>query len=140
VPLLVENFVRQLAAGWGRPALRISEGALEALRTRSWPGNVRELRNAVERAVILATADELGPDDFRDEAVDGRPAPAAGATGPVLPPGGLKIDEWTDSLVRQALERTKGNQSAAARLLGMSRDQIRYRMQALGLLGPDGGA
>jgi DNA-binding NtrC family response regulator len=130
IPILVERFVAEISADWGRPALRVAPTALELLATRPWPGNVRELRNAVERAVILATGDELGPADFGEE-----PGPAIAAVGSfALPPEGIRVEELVDALVRQALDRTKGNQSAAARLLGMSRDQVRYRMQRLGLL------
>ncbi len=137
IPLLAAHFARQIAVGWGRPDVRVTREALEVLQGRSWPGNVRELRNAVERAVILARGEELTPADFLEE--------TTGATGVQpdgfdLPPEGLKIEDLVDDLVRQALKRTDGNQSAAARLLGMSRDQIRYRMQRLGLLKEAGGA
>ena len=133
VPVLAAHFASQLAAGWGRPTLRITKEASALLAARPWPGNVRELRNAVERAVILARGDERTPSDFRAE-----PQPSAraadGAAGVTLPEGGIKLEEWVDDLVRQALAREGGNQSAAARLLGMSRDQVRYRMQRLGML------
>ncbi len=132
IPVLAAHFVTQLAAGWGRSAIRISDAALVALSVRPWPGNVRELRNAIERAVILARSTELMPADFREDWVPaGSPA---GAEFAALPVQGLKVEEWIDDLVRQSLARAQGNQSAAARLLGMSRDQIRYRMQRIGLL------
>jgi two-component system, NtrC family, response regulator AtoC len=134
VALLAEHFVRQIAAEWGRPAMRLAPAALDALAARPWPGNVRELRNAIERAVILARGDELDAGDFREDGATEKAPPVARSEGPVLPDGGIKIEEWTDLLVRQALDRAEGNQSAAARLLGMSRDQIRYRMQRIGLL------
>ena len=132
VPLLVEHFLAQVSAGCGRRAPRISSDAIAALATRTWPGNVRELRNAVERAVILSRGEELGVADFRDDAPSGVALDDADG-GTALPPGGVKIEDLTDSLVRQALDRTRGNQSAAARLVGMSRDQIRYRVQRLGI-------
>jgi len=134
IPALAEHFVAQIAAGWGRPTMRISPEASAGLGASAWQGNVRELRNAVERAVILARGDELTAADLHEEV--GEPAGRRGGTaaGPVLPAEGLKVEPWIDELLRQALERTQGNQSAAARLLGMSRDQIRYRMQRLGLL------
>ncbi len=130
IPLLATRFAEQISADWGRPALRISAAALEALGTRPWPGNVRELRNSIERAVILARADELTPADFNEDG-PGAPAPTGGFS---LPAEGIRVEELVDDLVRQALQRTRGNQSAAARCLGMSRDQVRYRMQRLGLL------
>jgi DNA-binding NtrC family response regulator len=135
IPVLAAHFVEQIARGWGRPGVRISDRAMDFLRTRTWLGNVRELRNAVERAVILATRDQLEPEDFRDDT-------SGSATGAafVLPANGLQADEVIDDFVRQALDRSQGNQSAAARLLGLSRDQLRYRMQRLGLLPESKGA
>jgi DNA-binding NtrC family response regulator len=129
VPLLARHFVEEISAGWGRPAPALSDDALRLLSARPWPGNVRELRNAVERAVILAVSDVLTPADFGEEA-----AAAGAAAAFALPAQGLRVEELVDDLVRQALQRTGDNQSAAARLLGLSRDQVRYRMQRLGLL------
>ena len=127
IPLLAQHFAEEISRGWRREAVRISPAGLEALRRRPWPGNVRELRNAIERAVILASGPELVAGDFTEE---------AGATrSPFdLPAEGVRVEDLLDDLVRQALDRTKGNQSASARLLGLSRDQIRYRMQRLGML------
>jgi DNA-binding NtrC family response regulator len=133
IPLLAQQFARQLAAGWGRGGIALAPDALAALAARAWPGNVRELRNVVERAVILARGDVIEAADVAEEP----PAPGAvgpGAAGWALPPAGLKVEDLIDDLVRQALQRASGNQSAAARLLGLSRDQVRYRMQKLGLL------
>jgi DNA-binding NtrC family response regulator len=134
IPLLAQRFAEEISRGWRRDAVRLSPGALAALATRSWPGNVRELRNAVERGVILAQGPELEAADLVEEAAGRR-----GGAGFDLPAEGVRVEELVDDLVRQALDRTKGNQSGAARLLGMSRDQVRYRMQQLGLL-PDAGS
>ncbi|MGE0191433.1 MAG: sigma-54-dependent transcriptional regulator [Planctomycetota bacterium] len=134
VAVLAEHFVARIAAEWGRPPLRLSAEAVAALRARPWPGNVRELRNAVERAVILARGDELMAVDFRDDAAEG----ASAAAAVTLPAAGVNVEDVVDDLVRQALVRSDGNQSAAARLLGMSRDQVRYRMQRMA--GATGGA
>jgi DNA-binding NtrC family response regulator len=130
VRVLATRFLEAIAREWGRPALRLGASAAEALERRAWPGNVRELRNAVERAVILARGDELSAADFSEESVRSSAEPA----GPTLPAGGCRVEEVVDDLVRQALDRCEGNQSAAARLLGMTRDQVRYRMQRMGLL------
>jgi DNA-binding NtrC family response regulator len=123
IALLARHFTERIAAEWGRPPLRLPDDAVASLSARPWPGNVRELRNAIERAVILARGDVLEADDLREER-DG----AAGATGFVLPGEGVDVEALFDDLLKQALERTGGNQSAAARLLRMSRDQVRYRM------------
>jgi DNA-binding NtrC family response regulator len=134
VPILARHFVEEIARGWGRPGLFLTDRALATLSARRWPGNVRELRNAIERAVILARGDRIDAADLgEDPAADGGPGSRF-----ELPAEGLKVEELVDDLVRQALDRTKANQSAAGRLLGLSRDQVRYRMQRLGLL-PDAG-
>jgi DNA-binding NtrC family response regulator len=93
------------------------------LLRQPWNGNVRELRNAVERAATLSPRDVLTASDFVAEEL-------VGTRGPVvtLPPCGIDVEDVLDDLVRQALERTRGNRSAAGRLLRMSRDRIRLRM------------
>jgi len=134
VPLLARRFAADLAAEWGRPTLALTEAALATLTRRPWPGNVRELRNVVERAVILARQDVI---DAGDVSEDGDARTPIGE-GFVLPMEGVRVEELMDDLVRQAMKRTDGNQSAAARLVGLSRDQLRYRLQRLGLLGKSG--
>ncbi|MDJ0522888.1 MAG: sigma-54 dependent transcriptional regulator [Planctomycetota bacterium] len=133
IPVMAKHFGAELAAGWGRPSVHLTDEALRLLSGRTWPGNVRELRNAIERAVILAQGDELDAGVFGDE------APSSEGSVP-LPPEGIVIENLVDDLVRRALERSGGNQSAAARLLGMTRDQVRYRMQKMGLLSKGGHA
>ena len=113
----------------------------EAFRHYSWPGNVRELRNVVERALILEDGDaitaEYLPRDLVAQteraASGGEGATKAGGAGDEfrLPPRGVSLDEIEMSLVRQALERSGGNQTRAAELLGISRDQLRYRLKKL---------
>ena len=104
-----------------------------------WPGNVRELRNIIERALILED-DELIttkylPPGFiveRQSGVRGNAqADADGAIAFVLPPEGILLDEVELSLVKQAITQSGGNQTRAAELLGISRDQLRYRLKKL---------
>jgi DNA-binding NtrC family response regulator len=92
-----------------------------------WPGNIRQLRNAIERAMLLATHEWLGPADF-----SGLDHPASGFPY-CLPADGVKLDEVERQFLMQALERTAGNQSRAAELLGLNRDQVRYRIEKFGL-------
>ncbi len=134
VPLLARSFVEHFARDLGAPVTGISPAAIERLGAYDWPGNVRELRNAVERAVLLAEQATLEPDDFGGLGA-GAAAPAAtrGAAGFRLPPEGLSLVDLEEDLVRQALERTRGNRTRAARLLGVNRDQIRYRIEKFGL-------
>jgi transcriptional regulator with PAS, ATPase and Fis domain len=106
-----------------------SPAALEALRAYRWPGNIREVRNAVERAMLLADGPWLEPHDF--PILDHR---STGSTPIGLPPEGVKLEDLERSLVVQALERSHGNQTRAATLLGLNRDQIRYRIEKFGLV------
>jgi two-component system, NtrC family, response regulator AtoC len=87
---------------------------------------VRELKNAIERAVLLSEGDVLGPKDFQL-------APTVVTDAYTLPPGGIDLAQLERDLVRQALERTRGNQTRAAELVGMNRDQIRHRIEKFGL-------
>jgi DNA-binding NtrC family response regulator len=134
VPLLVAHFLKRFAEEFRRPASELSKEAMDKLMSYDWPGNVRELRNSVERAVLLGSGPEIGA----DEIALGRPSPAgAGEDGArllKLPAKGLVLEELERDLVVQALERTAGNQTRAADLLGITRDQIRYRMEKFGLL------
>ena len=126
VPVLVERFIERFNLELHRRVLGASTRAYTALQRYRWPGNVRELRNAVERAMLLSEASQLDVDDFA--AVVERP------TGDrcLLPAEGLQFEDL-ERLVVQALERTRGNQTRAGALLGMNRDQIRYRVEKFGL-------
>jgi two-component system response regulator AtoC len=111
----------------------------EIFQRYSWPGNVRELRNVIERVMILEDGElisstylprDLAKSDgaFRSE---NSTTLFSSQTGMVLPPEGIVLDDVEMSLVRQALERSGGNQTRAAELLGISRDQLRYRLKKL---------
>jgi len=114
---------------------------IKAFRRYAWPGNVRELRNVVERAMILEDSDLITPEYLPRDLVAqaGGATPSSAHTGGlasggamfVLPPAGISLDELETSLVRQAIERSSGNQTRAAELLGISRDQLRYRLKKL---------
>jgi DNA-binding NtrC family response regulator len=106
----------------------VTPETLDVLRAYRWPGNVRELRNAVERAMLLAEGDWLTPESFP---VSGRRSGNHGLME--LPEEGVNLDTLERELVVQALRRTGGNQTKAAQLLGLNRDQIRYRVEKFGL-------
>ena len=138
VVLLAQHFVRAFGREFRRPAQTLSRAAEDALLAYTWPGNVRELRNVIERAVLLSEADTLEPSDFDNLQPLRAQPPAAAGHAPVdavgLPAEGLRLDEVERRLIELALERTRGNQTRAAALLGLHRDQIRYRMEKYGLL------
>ncbi len=125
--LLADAFRRRFAAELQRPVDALTPEVIALLEAHDWPGNVRELRNSIERAVLLADGPQLGVEDF--------PALAARTTPPALslPPQGVKLAELERQFVTQALRRRDGNQTKAAALLGMSRDQLRYRVEKYGL-------
>jgi DNA-binding NtrC family response regulator len=123
----VTHYVAAFAREFRKPVRGVTAEALERLQRHGWPGNIRELRNAVERAVLLAETDRLGPEHFPMLSV--RPS----TSGFELPPNGVKLDELERDLVAQALSRSGGNQTRAAALLGLNRDQIRYRIEKYAL-------
>ncbi len=127
IPALATYFVDRFNKEFNKTLERIDPDAMAALQRHPWPGNVRELRNAVERAMILAPGPILQPGDFAFS-LEGR---AEGHQDRVLslPREGIDMEELERDLVVQALERAGGNQSRAAQMLGMSRDQIRYRIE-----------
>ncbi len=127
IPALVEHFVDRFNKEYRRAVRGITAEAMERLQRYDWPGNVRELRNVVERALILEATDRLDLAHLPAEIRLGRSGRAL--AGFVLPEEGVNLDEVECSLIQQALARTEGNQSAAARLLGLTRYQLRYRME-----------
>jgi transcriptional regulator with GAF, ATPase, and Fis domain len=128
VPVMVKFFVDNFNTEFKKRISGISPAAETLLRGYGWPGNVRELRNVVERAMLLAVGDRLEVQDFG--ALTG--ARAAGDLFD-LPAAGVSLEELERSLVVQALKRSAGNQTKAAALLGLNRDQIRYRIEKFGL-------
>jgi len=126
VRLLASYFVDAFNRDLRRSVRGFTPEALCHLEQHAWPGNVRELRNAVERAVLLADGDLLGVSDLVPVGLQ----PVAPDSF-VLPTGGVDLNELEGSLLRQALERTGGNKTRAARLLGLTRDQVRFRASKL---------
>jgi two-component system, NtrC family, response regulator AtoC len=131
VPRLARLFLHRFAQEFGKPVEDLTPEALAALDAYDWPGNVRELRNAVERAVLLGEGPVLTAEDFRLP----RSTEESGTLR--LAPTGLGFEELERSLVRQALEMSGWNKAQAARLLGMPRDWLRYRIEKHGLTPPD---
>ena len=137
VLLLTRYFVERYAAEFKQPVRGVSDAALDRIRGYAWPGNVRELRNAVERAVLLCRGDTIQADDLvlgRAAAPSADPLSLANVQ---LPPNGLDIEllsEIEKRLLQQAMARANDNQSLAAKLLNISRDRLRYRLQKHGLL------
>jgi len=128
VPALVNFFVDNFNTEFKKRISGVSTQAAALLKGYGWPGNVRELRNVVERAMLLAEGPQLQAHDFgalKGGAASGDPFD--------LPATGVDLEELERSLVVQALKRAGGNQTKAAALLGLNRDQIRYRVEKFGL-------
>jgi two-component system, NtrC family, response regulator AtoC len=132
VALLIAHYIDAFNTEFRKKIRGVSPAALAALQSYPWRGNVRELRNAVERAMLLAEGSELSEGHF--------PMLASGdtelATGMALPGEGINLEALERSLVVQALERSHWNQTRAAGLLGLNRDQIRYRIEKFDLRKP----
>ncbi len=126
---LAEHFLASHAAQYGVAAPQLSAAAREAVRAYRWPGNVRELANVMERAVLLADGGTLAPKDLAMLP----PLEPAAEFRIAFPPGGIVWADLERSLIEQALTQAGGNQVRAAKLLGLSRDAFRYRMEKHGI-------
>jgi DNA-binding NtrC family response regulator/predicted hydrocarbon binding protein len=157
IPVFMNHFLRKFNQRDGRSVAGFTHRAIDAMFSYSWPGNIRELENLVERGVILAPDDGAidtghlfsGGEHIAsrvlainaDGSIGSKPDPAAGDSAPerledrvsgLLPrdaAAGVNLDEIETILIRRAIEQTGGNQAAAARLLGISRAQLIYRMK-----------
>jgi DNA-binding NtrC family response regulator len=129
IPLLIEYFIDTFNGEFRKKVLGASPASYTLLEQYGWPGNVRELRNVIERAMLLSDANRLEAKDF----VSVTPGHAADANSFELPAAGVDLEQLERSLVIQALKRSGGNQTRAAALLGLNRDQIRYRIEKFGL-------
>jgi DNA-binding NtrC family response regulator len=130
IPFLANHFIRKLAPEAGCQVESITDGAMEKLIAYHWPGNVRELENVIERSLVMATGKRLDVDDIKLEAA---PRPRAQNGGTQFLPEGLTLDQYEQDLIREALKRADGNKSQAARLLGLTRNALRYRLTQMGL-------
>jgi transcriptional regulator with GAF, ATPase, and Fis domain len=128
VLLLADAFLEEIGRSVGRPAAGLSQEVRDKLVAYPWPGNVRELRNALERAVILC---EGGLVTSEHLPIGIASSPPAAPAAPAASPPGLAISERDQIL--QALSRAGNNQSKAARLLGLTRAQIRARIEKHGI-------
>ena len=126
VPALAQHFMIK----YGNGAQFLSSEALEKLMSYEWPGNVRELENVIERSLLLARGDELLANDVRIEM--GPRARQSSTEAAFLPPG-MTLDDYEKSILKEALRRANGNKSQAARILGITRNALRYRLGQIGI-------
>jgi len=128
IPFLAEHFVRKLAGDCGSRVDSLTGAAIEKLVNYYWPGNVRELQNVIERSLVLCSGTTLDASDIRLEGVT-RPK----SNDSSFLPDGKTLDEHEQDIIREALRRADGNKSQAARLLGLTRNALRYRLTQIGL-------
>ena len=138
LPLLIRHFIEKFARQYNKTIRGLTPRARLVLERHSWPGNVRELENAIGHACMMAESDEIDAPDLPSMllgAAASAPSPApAGQPVPVDPDSDPSLAEHERQLVSNALERARGNQSQAARALGIGRDALRYKMKKYGLL------
>ena len=135
---LAEHYIAHFNERLRKRVRGLRPDVAEIFQRYSWPGNVRELRNVIERVMILEDAELITTTYLPRDLAKGEAAAATHAgdasgldPGVMLPLEGIVLDDVEMSLVRQALERSGGNQTRAAELLGISRDQLRYRLKKL---------
>jgi len=130
IPHLARHFVAKLAPDLAGSVSDISDRAIAKLMEYHWPGNVRELENVIERSIVLSSAERLEAEDIRSDI-----APAGANSLPAFLPQGMTLDQYEQTLIREALKRASGNKSQAARMLGLTRNALRYRLTQMGIDG-----
>jgi len=126
---LAHHFVEKLGPETGSLARGITDAAIEKLMQYSWPGNVRELENVIERSLVLVATEKLDAADIRlDLNLRRRPA-----TSEIGLPEGMSLDAFEQELIKKALDQAQGNKSQAARILGLTRNALRYRLTQMGI-------
>jgi transcriptional regulator with PAS, ATPase and Fis domain len=134
IPELARHFLARFTRENGKEVESITPAAVNRLMEYHWPGNVRQLENAIERAVALSRGKVIDADDLHLDAGSSK-APTS-AAAPLLPEG-MTLEQWEDEIIQEALRRANGNKSQAARLLGLSRNALRYRLSKLGVAEDD---
>jgi len=139
IPVLANHFLKMACEEHERPHKSLTPDAIQQLAEQEWPGNIRQLRNVIERTALFCNKEQIDADDLQFGSHPGADRPARPKYSVPLPQEGCDIKDIERQLLQQALERTAWNQSHAARLLNVSRDQIRYKMNKYHLKKPGGG-
>ncbi len=129
IPFLANHFVGKLAPDTGCRVESITDAAMQKLTAYHWPGNVRELENVIERSLVMCQGTQLDAADIKLES-----APRAKPQNEThFLPEGMSLDAYEQDIIREALRRADGNKSQAARMLGLTRNALRYRLTQMGL-------
>jgi DNA-binding NtrC family response regulator len=129
IPLLIEAFLVRFCAKHRRRAKRLAPDAMRFCQRFPWPGNIRQLRNVVERLVVTSSGNVIGVDELPD---DIREQDGAAASVAIRP--GMTIEEAEKLLIEQTIKHATSNRAAAARLLGISRRALQYKLKRYGLI------
>ena len=129
LPALIDFFLDDLRKEFKKRIQDLSPESTQLLAGYSWPGNIRELRNVLERAFILCEGERIEIEHLPPELLSAPPSQMEGASVFHLPPQGISLPAVERDFIRQAMEMSGGNQVRGARLLGISRDVLRYRMK-----------
>ncbi len=130
IPYLVDHFLAQFAEDTGGRVQSVAPEAIDKLKTYHWPGNVRELENIIQRSMVLAQGEELAAGDIQ---LDGAGRVESTAEEAGFLPEGMTLDQFEQQLIREAMRRADNNKSQAARLLGLTRNALRYRLSQMGM-------
>jgi len=125
---LALGFLEELRREYGREPMRLAAAAEQAILAYTWPGNIRELRNRLERIVLLSDRLEITPEALELPSGSVVGASVRDSLDLTLPPGGVNLEEVERTLIDEAMRQTGGNVSRAARLLGLTRSALRYRL------------
>jgi DNA-binding NtrC family response regulator len=130
IPYLAEHFAAKISAEMGVEST-LSDAALDKLVAYDWPGNVRELENVIERSMVLSGHRRLEADDIKMDA--SRSSKASQTSASNVLPEGVSLDQHEQAIIKEALHRAAGNKSQAARILGITRNALRYRLTQMGI-------
>lgn len=133
IELLAQHFMGLFADEYNTPVSNFSRHAIKTLKEYPWPGNIRELRNLCARLSILLAGKTIEPENLPLEFTKAAQLGKTQKDFFTLPEQGLQLDNLEANMIHQALSRTNGNRSKSARLLGISRDTLLYRIQKHGI-------
>jgi DNA-binding NtrC family response regulator len=134
VPLLVNFFLDHFNRDFRKNTQGVTSEVMDRLMAYSWPGNIRELRNVIERIMILEDKEWIEVEDLPAGLRGGDARPGAATGAPPVQLGSVTLEEMERQAICRALDQTNQNQVRAAKLLGISRDTLRYRMKKFGLV------
>ena len=133
LPLLVDHFLEKYKDKGSGEVMQLSVDAISALVCHDWPGNVRELENCIERAVVMGEGDVIQFSDLPAAIQENVPMDGDTRLAGEIQSNGISLEQLEKNLIVKTLRRTKGNQTEAGRILGISRRKLQYRMDKYGI-------